>query len=118
MARLLAVAVVGAVLLTAGGCKSSPDSLVKEMIAGMNRLADSIEKGEPEEKQKAIAEKIKDTSEKLKKLNLTADQQKALGEKHSAELMAAFKRIVEARSKRAGNNAGPGALDFLANPFK
>lgn len=99
MARFLTVAVVGVVLASASGCKQSPDSLIKEMIAGINSLAESIEKGEPEAKQKAIAEKLKATKEKMDKLKLTKEQDEALKKKYEDEVTKAMMRLLAAGMK-------------------
>lgn len=58
MTRVLAIGVVGLVLASVTGC-GGPDSLMKQQIANLNALADSWEKGESAEKQKAIMDKIK-----------------------------------------------------------
>lgn len=105
MARILAVAFVGAVLASASGCKQSADSLIKEMIAGLNSLAESIEKGEPEAKQKAIAEKLKATKEKMDKMKLTKEQDDALKEKYKDEVTKAMMRLLAAGMKAEKSGA-------------
>lgn len=112
MARVLTVGLVGLFLLTATGCGNSPDGLVKSLITDMNRLADSMEKGEPEDKQKAIAERLKATGEKLEKLNLTAEQKKALQDKHKDEMEKALGRLFGAAMKQGAAKAGAGGLDL------
>jgi hypothetical protein len=98
-------------VLGLAGCGSSPDSLVKEQIAGINDLADAIEKGEPESKLTDIKKRMEDTSKKLEALKMSDDEKKKLIEKHKDELLKATERMVKAmmsKSKDFGSLFGGG----------
>jgi biopolymer transport protein ExbB/TolQ len=117
MKRVLTVCVVGFMLVNVSGCGGSPDGLMKEMISGLNSLADSMEKGESEDKQKAIADKLKATSEKLDKLKHSEDQKKALVEKHKDDMTKAMMRLMAASMKQATTNPNAKGPD-LGSLFK
>ena len=95
MRRVLALGLIGVVLATASGC-GGPDNLMRDTIASMNRLSESIEKGEPEARQKELSQQVKDGFEKFEKLKLNEEQKKVLFEKYDGEMEAAAKRLGKA----------------------
>lgn len=117
MRRVLAFGLVGFVLASASGCGGA-DSLMKELISGLNDMAASIEKKEPPEKQQAIADRIKKTSEKLDKLKLSDDEKKKLVEKYKPQLEEAFGRLMKASMAAAAGGAGGPNLGDLFGGFK
>lgn len=100
----MALVRTGMFLLLLGlvGCGgSSPDSLVKEQIAGMNEMADALEKNEPESKLTDIKNRLEATGKKMEALKLSDDEKKKLLEKHKDELMNATSRMFQAMMKRS-----------------
>jgi hypothetical protein len=95
MRRVLALGVIGVVLATASGC-GGPDGVMRDVIGGMNRLAEAIEKGESKERQEELAQKVRDATARFDKLKQTEEQKKALVDKHAAELEKASKRLKAA----------------------
>ena len=90
--------IVGSVLLlcvSLTGCSSSADSLMKEQIKDMNALADAIEKKD-EAKATEISKRMEETGKKMKSLNLSESDQKALAERHKEGLMSAWQRLTAA----------------------
>lgn len=94
MRRVLAVGLVF-VLTAAGGC-GSPDGVVRDAAASLNRLSDAIEKGESKERQEDLSQKAKDAFAKFDLLKMSEEQKKALFEKHADELEKAMKRLKAA----------------------
>ena len=95
MRRVLALGLIGVVLATASGC-SGPDGLMRDTIASMNRLSESIERGEPEARQKELSQQVKDRFEKFERLKLGEEQKKALFDKYADEIETASKRLGKA----------------------
>ena len=95
MRRVLALGLIGVVLATASGC-GGQDGVMRDTVAGMNRLSESIEKGEPEARQKELSQKVKDGFEKFEKLRLSEEQKKALFEKYTDEIEKAATRLDKA----------------------
>lgn len=117
MRRVLGFGLVAVVLASASGC-GGPDGLMKELIAGLNDMAASIEKKEPAEKQKAAAERVKATSEKLDKLKLSDEEKKKLVEKYKPQLEEAMKRLMTAAFANAGAGGDGPNLGDLFGGFK
>lgn len=99
MKRIVAFGLVSALLVSASGC-SSPDSLMKELIANLNVCADIIEKKESPEKLRGAIERTRVTAEKIDKLKLTKEQQDALLTKHEADLKKVKDRLEAAQKAR------------------
>ena len=94
MRRVLAVGLVF-VLAAAGGC-GSPDGTIRDAVAGMNKLAEAIERGESKERQEELAQKVKDSFAKFDQLKMSEEQKKALFDKHADELGKALLRLKAA----------------------
>jgi hypothetical protein len=95
MRRVLALGLIGIVLATASGC-GSPDGVVRDVVTGMNKLSEAIEKGESKERQEELARKIRDGFAKFDKLKLTEEQKKALFDKYADEMGKATLRLKAA----------------------
>lgn len=111
MTRRIALSLMGAFALSAMGCGKSSDSLMRDMIADVNNLAESIEKKEPKEKQEKIAERLKGLGEQMKQVKMSDDEKKKLQEKYKDDMGKAFSRLMQAQMKVAmegmGGKGGP-----------
>ncbi|MBM3979625.1 MAG: hypothetical protein FJ304_04960 [Planctomycetes bacterium] len=112
MKRIVAGAVVCAVLLCATGC-GGPDSLIRELIVNLNAYAETVEKKEPPDKQLAARDRARATAEKIDKLKLSKEDQEKLLKKHEAALRKVFDRIQAAHKNQAmeGGAVPPDVLD-------
>lgn len=95
MRRVLALGLIGVVLATASGC-GGPDTLMRDVVNDMNRLSESIEKGEPEARQKELSQQVKDGFEKFEKMKLNEEQKKALFDKYSDDMTKSALRLKKA----------------------
>ena len=112
MKRIVAFGLLGVVLVCAPGC-GGPDALMKEFIANLNLLADTIEKKEPADRQEAARERVRATAEKIDKLKLSAEDKEKLLKKYEPELKKAKERIDTALKNQLleGGVIQPNPLD-------
>jgi hypothetical protein len=110
MMRSLILSLAVAVCLSLSGCSSSADSAMKETIAAMNDYADSVERGDSEEKQKEFEKKMKDIGEKYKDLKVTDAEKKRLEEKYKPEMEKVMKRMMAAMMKKGMQDFGKGFM--------
>jgi hypothetical protein len=118
-----------ALVLAAGlsGCgDSSAESAMKDMIAALNGLAESLESVKDDASADAAlpqirkaAQRVAAAAEKLQNQKVTQDEEKRLGEKYKKELAKAQERLMRA-SMSAGMKAPKRALEFavaMGNAF-
>jgi phage FluMu gp28-like protein len=96
MRRVVGLGVVAVVLAAAPGCGRSPDGLMQTWIADINRLAEAIEEGVGEDRQKELSDKARDTESRIEKLKLNPEQKAELAERHKAEFEKALLRLAAA----------------------
>jgi hypothetical protein len=89
------------VLMAVSGCGSSADSLMKDMIADMNALADLLEKGD-EARINDAKKRLEETGKKLDALKLSEEDKKKLQEKYKPEMEKAASRMMGGMMKQMG----------------
>jgi hypothetical protein len=90
----------------------SPDSLVKDAISTMNRLADAMDKKDLEATKAAI-KRMKEIDKKMKDMKISVDDMKKLQEKYKKETEEALGKLLTASLKVAGDKEFADALKEL-----
>jgi hypothetical protein len=116
MKRALALGFVGILMVCAPGCgNSEADNAIKQTIDDMNALSDAVEKNEPADKIKAIAERMKANVEKSKGIKVTKSEDERLKKKYEKPLADAKARYQAAAMKNPeGAMAAAAALAGFA----
>ena len=99
-AIIMTLLLVGLVPLA--GCGSKAESLLKQQVADMNRLADAIESGKSQAVIDEVAKSMAATMEELDSLKLSSEEKAKLGNKYAQELMQASKRLMATQVKKMG----------------
>lgn len=112
MKRFVALGLVGVVMLSATGC-GGPDGQMKELLANLNLYAETIENKESPERQDAARARVRTSAEKIKKLNLSKEDQEKLLKRYESELRRVKDRLDAALKNQAleGGSAPPNPLD-------
>ena len=96
--KTLSAVLLVAVSISLGGCSdNSPDGLVKQQIAQMNRLVDALEAKKSTETIESIKQDLKSVADKLDALELSA--------KEKADLISANQEEIRKASERMMKNA-------------
>ena len=99
MKRFAALALIACALPALAGC-SGPETVMKELVANINRWADVVDKGESVERQQAAADRVRNTLEKLDRMKITPEDREKLFAKYEDDLNKAGERLDEAMAKR------------------
>jgi hypothetical protein len=112
MKRLVALSLAGVVLVCAPGC-GGPDALMKEFLANLNLYAETLEKKESPERQRAAEERVYATVEKINKLG-PAEQERLVA-KYDEDLKKVTARIQKAQKEQLleGGAVPPNPADAL-----
>ena len=102
MYKALGLTLLLVVLAPLAGCGNSAESLFKQQIADMNRLADALEAGKSPAELASIEKSMKATAERLESLNLPPEEKAELATKYAGPMMQAAMRLMAAGAKRAG----------------
>ena len=102
MYKALGLTLLLVALLPLAGCGNSADSLAKQHIADMNRLADALEAGKSPAELASIEKSMKATAERLESLNLSPEEKAELATKYAGPMTQAAMRVMAAGAKRAG----------------
>jgi hypothetical protein len=114
MKRFVALGFVGAVLLSITGC-GGPDVVMKELITHLNVYAETIEKKDPPERQRAAFDRGRTTLDKF--LKLSREEQDRMVKKYDSELRKARDRFDAARKAQV-LEGGTEPPDVLEGVFK
>jgi hypothetical protein len=110
MKRIVALGLVGVVLVAAAGC-GGRDMLMKEALANIHAYAETIEKKESQERQRAALNRFTTTAEKIDKL--PAAEKDELRTQYESQLKQARERLDAALKNQIleGGTPPPNPLD-------
>ncbi|MBN1909363.1 MAG: hypothetical protein JW818_06470 [Pirellulales bacterium] len=117
--RIACYAVGFGLIALFAGCdlENKAESLIKEDIQLMNKLADAIESGASRDEIKALAKKLEETEEALDKVMVTKAEKERLEREYSASLRKASARIDEAKMARSHTQM-LNRMEEIQNTFK
>jgi hypothetical protein len=100
---------LAAVLVAASGC-AGPDAAARELLAALGVYAETIEKKDPPERQRAAFDRARTALDKFQKL--PADEQQRMTARHAADFQRARERFEAARRTQV-LEGGAEPLDVL-----
>jgi hypothetical protein len=117
--RFAAAALALSLPFALASCGDSHDKAMKDMVSGMNKLADTMEGITDKASAEAAKDKLKSLEEEMKAIKArmdklgkpSGDAEKTLKEKYEKDLEAAMKRMMGAAMKAA--TAGPEVQEAL-----
>ena len=114
MKRVVALGLVGVVLGSITGC-GGPDVAAKELLAALGVYAETIEKNDPPERQRAAFDRGRTALDKFQKLS--KEDQERMVKKYDADFKRARERF-EAAKRAQVLEGGAEPLDVLEGVFK
>lgn len=106
--KRLTLACCFAAVVMMSGCGSSADSILKKQIVLMNDMADAIENDASKEEIDKLKERGDALDKKLKALNLSAEEQRKLRERHEEEMNEAMAHLKKAMVNRMASEMKKG----------
>lgn len=101
--RQVAVVVIAFLFLVLGGCRDTPDSLMKSQIRTINKLADAIENKQSQATIDSLQAAWTETSNKLNALQMSPAERMELFARHSTEMRDAMMRLNKAAFNRTAD---------------
>jgi len=115
MKRLILAACALIVCSGISGCGSSADSLMKDQIDILNKIADAMEDQNPQAKLEELAKKLQENAKKMEALKPTQAEMKKLNEKYGPELQKAMQKWIAAMQKNVSKVTNLKFDDIMKN---